>query len=290
MARNPRYLVVSPVRDEAEYLPHTIEAMVHQTIHPTEWIIVNDGSRDRTGSIAKEALRDHRWMHYLERSDRGFRRPGGGVVDAFNEGYSARTIDRFDFIVKLDGDLSFENQYFERCFEHFRQEPDLGIGGGVVYNVVNGKLIEEKQPRFHVRGATKIYRRACWEALGGLVAAPGWDTLDEVQANMLGWKTRSFPDLPLTHFRPTGSAQGAWKNAVKSGHANYVAGYHPLFMLSKSVFRLRKWPYGVVSLGLLYGFFSATLRRETRVAEPELISYVRKQQMRRLMLKESVWQ
>ncbi len=289
MKRKQRYLVITPARDEAEYLSQTIDAVAGQTVKPVEWIIVNDGSKDNTGEIAREADRKFRWIRALDRTDRGFRRPGGGVVDTFQVGYDARTVHDFDYIVKLDGDLSFSPDYFERCFEHFQSDQRLGIGGGVVYNVVNGEAQEEKQPRFHVRGATKIYRRECWEAIGGLVAVTGWDTLDEARANMLGFTTRSFSDLPVTHYRPTGSAQGTWKNAVKNGTANYITGYHPLFMLSKAFLRVRHKPYGVISLGLLYGFVSAMVRGEERVPDPELIAYVRKQQMKRLTLQPSIW-
>src|SRR5262249_30682306 len=161
----------------------------------------------------------------------------------------------------------FEHDYFECCFAHFDSDPKLGIGGGTICGDINGTLVEESpgDPRFHVRGATKIYRRACWDAIGELAKAPGWDTLDEVKANMLGWKTYTFPELKLKHFRFTGNADGTWKNWVKNGRANYVTGYHPLFMLLKCAKRLLKKPYGIASFGLLSGFCGAYLRRVPQV-------------------------
>jgi len=139
---------------------------------------------------------------------------GGGVMEAFYDGYDALTCDDWDFIVKLDGDLSFEDDYFQKCFDHFRNNDKLGIGGGMIYHVINGSMQLEENPLFHVRGATKIYKRKCWYEIDGLIKAPGWDTLDEVKANMLGWDTQSFSDLKIIHHRYTGDADGQWRNAV----------------------------------------------------------------------------
>ncbi len=197
----------------------------------------------------------------------------------------------WDFIVKLDADLNFDRTYFEDCFDEFRKDPKLGIGGGTICHQIEGNMVADYQPNFHVRGATKIYRRAFWDASGGLYAVPGWVTLDEVKANMLGWTTRSFPYLRLLHRRITGSADGTWRNYFKNGRANYITGYHPLFMLIKCLKRSRERPYfrHIVD-GPLFGFASGYLRGVPQVAEPDLIRYVRRQQVRRLFLRSSIWQ
>ena len=165
MSKQTSYVVVTPARDEAKYIPLTIESLAAQKIRPTNWIIVNDGSADETGQIAEEAARLHGWIKVINRVDRGFRKAGGGVVDAFYEGYRCVEHDYWDYVVKLDGDLSFAPDYFEKCFQHFEQAPRLGIAGGTVCRSVEGVLeVESKRdPKFHVRGATKIYRRKCWK-------------------------------------------------------------------------------------------------------------------------------
>jgi len=246
-----KYVVITPVRDEEAYLEKTIESVTSQTILPTEWIIVNDGSTDRTGVIADAAASKCPWLKVVHRQNRGFRKAGGGVIEAFYDGYAALNCNGWDFIAKLDGDLSFEKDYFSRCFDIFRENPKLGVGGGVILNLIEGSLIPEKHPLFHVRGATKIYRRACWEAIGGLILAPGWDTLDEVKANMMGFETRAFLDLKVVHYRYTGAADGTWKNSVKNGLANYISGYHPIFMLFKCLKRAVARPYIIHAAGLL---------------------------------------
>jgi hypothetical protein len=210
-------------------------------------------------------------------------------MEAFYDGLREVTASNWEFLVKLDGDLAFESQYFAKCFAEFAADAGLGIGGGVIWHEVNGTPQIEPNPRFHVRGATKIYRRACWEDLGGLIRTPGWDTMDEVRANLLGWSTRSFPELQVRHFRFTGAAEGAWKNSIKNGMGSYICGYHPLFMLSKGVKNLVQQPYLVRSLGLLYGFILGYVKHVPQVEDKRAIRYLRKQQLRRLCLQTTIW-
>jgi poly-beta-1,6-N-acetyl-D-glucosamine synthase len=288
---SPSYVIITPARDEREHIQKTIDSVVSQTIRPRKWVIVNDGSRDDTGSIVDRAANLHPWISVVHRPDRGSRKAGGGVMETFYEGYRVLRSEMWDFLIKLDGDLSFDPDYFAKCFERFRAEPKLGIGGGTICIEKNGELIEESKgdPRFHVRGATKIYRRGCWEAIDGLLRETGWDTLDELKANMLGWQTRTFPDIKLQHWRESGGADGAWKNWFKNGRANYIVGYHPVFMLSKCAKRLFDRPYGLASVALFCGFISGYLNRAPRVSDAELIRYLRQQQIARLMLRPSLW-
>src|ERR1017187_579129 len=286
---NIKYVIITPVRDEESNLGFTIQSMVDQSARPVEWIIVNDGSKDRTGEIIDAAARQHPWIRGCHRADRGFRRSGGGVVEAFNDGYRALTCRDWDFMVKLDGDLSFEPRYFAQCFEYFDAEPKLGVAGGSIYHILHGQPCCEECPAFHVRGATKIYSRACWEAIGGFWPAPGWDTMDEVKAHMLGWTTRSFPDLHLIHHRYTGTADGRWGTSVKNGRANYICGYHPIFMLGKCLRRLLRRPYLISSLALLYGFVTGYLKRIPQVDDQRAIAYLRRQQLGRFPGRATIW-
>jgi poly-beta-1,6-N-acetyl-D-glucosamine synthase len=283
------YVVISPVRDEEAYIRLTVDCMAQQTIVPKEWVLINDGSSDKTGDILDEYARRYPWIRVVHRANRGFRKAGGGVVEAFNAGYNALEFRDWDFLVKLDGDLSFEPDYFEKCFQNFEKEPRLGVGGGVICYLENGVKEFEPSPAFHVRGATKIYKRDCWDAIGGFWPAPGWDTMDEVKANMLGWTTRSFLDLHIVHFRRTGTADGQWAGLVKNGRANYICGYHPLFMISKCIGRIVKKPYLIGAIGLFYGFLSGYWKRIPQVDDLKTISYLRRQQLGRLFGLETIW-
>jgi glycosyltransferase involved in cell wall biosynthesis len=263
--------------------------MVAQTRRPAEWVLVDDGSSDRTAEIAEACAAEHPFVRVLRRRDRGHREAGAGVIQAFYAGFESLATRDWEFVVKLDADLSFAPDYFERCLERFAAEPRLGIAGGVIYNRIGEQWVRERHPDFHVRGATKIYRRACWDAIGGLHRVAGWDTLDEVKANMLGWQTRSFGDLHVRQHRFTGDAAGQWSNWVKNGRASYIAGYHPLFLFAKALARLPRRPHATASLGLLFGFARAWLQRTARIDDPELIRYVQRQQLRRLVGLSTVW-
>jgi biofilm PGA synthesis N-glycosyltransferase PgaC len=285
-----RYVIISPVRNEAADLPGAVTSVASQTILPTQWIIVDDGSTDGTGKILQQAASKYPWITVVTRADRGSRKPGGGVVEAFYDGYSKIAKPDWEFIVKLDGDVSFEADYFQRCFDNFATEPKLGIAGGTVCNVIDGTIKPEAMadPAFHVRGATKIYRRQCWDVIGDLIRAPGWDTLDELKAKMLGWKTITFKDIRLIHHRLAGSKDGTWSNWVKNGRANYIVGYHPVFMVFKAFTRLYG-PMGSAGLALLVGFFSGYLKGVPQIADKDLIRYLRNQQIRRLTLRSNIW-
>jgi poly-beta-1,6-N-acetyl-D-glucosamine synthase len=286
---NTKYAVITAVRDEEEYLPETIRCMLLQTVLPAEWVIVNDGSTDHTGQIIDEIAKEHPWIRGVHRADRGFRKPGGGVVEAFNEGYEKLQREDWQFIAKFDGDLSFEATYFEQCFRRFEEERTLGVAGGTICYDADGVPQVEEAPDFHVRGATKIYRRDCWEGIGGLWPAPGWDTMDEIKANALGWSTRSFRDLLLIHHRPTGAADGFWRALVKYGRANYICGSHPLFVAAKCLRRLPRKPVIVGAVVLLYGYVSGFLKRVPQVDDRATVAYLRRQQWNRLTGKKSIW-
>jgi glycosyltransferase involved in cell wall biosynthesis len=284
-----RYVVITPVRNEEKYIEKTISSMTSQTLKPVKWIIVNDGSTDKTGDIIEKHAAIYNWIKPVHNKDRGFRQAGGGVMEAFYKGYNALDIRDWDFIVKLDGDLEFQKDYFEKCFEYFDNDEKLGISGGGIYHAVDGGVELEEDHLFHVRGATKIYRKACWDSIGGLIKAPGWDTLDELKAHMFGWKTKGIPGLKVIHLRYTGGAEGSWKDWVKNGLGCYISGYHPLFMFFKCVKRIFQRPYGVVPIGLMYGFLGGYIRRVKRVDDKELVCYLRKEQLNSLLLRPSIW-
>lgn len=285
----PIYVVITPARDEEPRLALTIGSMLAQTLRPAEWVIVNDGSSDSTAAIIHDYSQRYPWIRGLERPDRGRRLPGAGVVEAFYEGYHSLQCRNWEFLVKLDADLSFAPNFFQQALEHFHARPRLGIGGAHLHLMANGLPQPEKGPRFHVRGATKIYRRRCWEAIGGIVAAPGWDTVDEVRASMLGWSSESFPDLAALHHRPTGGA-GRWRDMIKRGQGSYVAGYHPLFVAARCLRHLGAKPYVLGSLGMGAGFISGYLGRVGVQRDPALVRYVHQQQWSRLWGESTIWQ
>jgi biofilm PGA synthesis N-glycosyltransferase PgaC len=284
-----KYVVITPVRNEGRFIGHTIRSMEQQTIGPQQWILVDDGSTDNTFEILSAASQVHGWITVVKRPDRGFRKSGGGVVEAFYDGYAKIAQNTWDFVVKLDGDLTFEPNYFERCLGEFSADPRLGIASGtiVVHQGGQVRVDSPNDPPFHVRGAAKMYRRACWDQISPLMQAPGWDTIDEVKANMHGWATRTFPDVHLVQRRDTGASDGHWRNWYKNGVANYVTGYHPVFMLAKCVQRAFRRPPSA-ALALLAGFCSGYIKRLPRVNK-DAARYLRRQQWLRLTSRPSIY-
>lgn len=284
-----KYVIITPVRDEEKYIESCIRSVLAQTILPVEWVIVDDGSSDGTWAILTRYAAQHPWITAVHRARSGPRQNASAVMEAFYCGYESLQTRSWEYLVKLDADISFDSAYLDRCLEGFRADTQLGVGGGIVWSSANGRAKPEPCPLNHVRGATKIYRRACWEAINGLLRTPGWDTVDEVKAQMAGWRVRTFRDLKIVQHRPTGAAEGAWRNAVKDGRADYTTGYHPLFMFLKCVKRLAQRPFVLGSTGLLFGFVSSYLRKIPRSVDPAVITYVRRQQLRRLLLQDSIW-
>ena len=285
------YVIITPVRDEAEYLGGTIDSVKSQTIRPLQWIIVNDGSTDGTANIIDAAAKECDWIIGLHRPDRGYREAGTGVVSAFYDGYRKVDPIKWEFIVKLDGDISFEPIYFEKCLRYFAFDPSLGIGGGTVVTLRNGELKVDSptDPPFHVRGASKIYRRGCWSKISPLVRAPGWDTIDEVKANYYGWTTRTFGDLKVIQHKPTGGGDGHWRDWFKNGRANYITGYHPLFMLAKCFKRAFQRIPLAESIALSAGFWSGYLKGIEQIEDRDVVRYLRRQQIRRLLMQSSIY-
>jgi hypothetical protein len=153
----------------------------------------------------------------------------------------------------------------------------------------DGTLVVEKHPWFHVRGATKIYRRLTWEAIGGLVTVQGWDTVDEVKANQLGWRTTTLADVPIVQQRNTGVRAGMWRDWSKNGRAAHFCGYHPVFVLVRAARVAATRPFGVRGAALLGGYLGAVLRRAEPIDDRGLVVYTRRQQLRRLTRRPTIW-
>ena len=287
----PTYIVITPARDESLYIQKTIDSMANQTHKPAQWIIVNDGSTDETAKIINAATSKYPWIRIVHRDNRGSREAGSGVISAFYDGYHLLSSTDYKYIAKFDGDLSFEATYFEKCISEFEKDPKLGIGGGVCCIDLGGKIEVEcpRDPPFHVRGPTKIYRKRCWEEIDGLTRAPGWDTIDLLKANMLGWKTRTFQEIRIIHNRPTGNAYGNSKDCIKNGLANYISGYHPVFMACKCLKRFIQNPFSMRPLFLMIGFAKGYAKKVPRISDKKLISYLRQQQWRAITFRESIW-
>lgn len=282
----PKYVIISPVRNEEDFLAKTIHSVASQKILPQEWIMVNDGSSDRTEEIIKECLQRYSWIKLINLEDRGFYYPGTGVVHVFEKGYEQLHEKDWDFLVKLDCDLEFDKDYFESVFLEFENNPLLGIASGCMYNLHNGRLIRETAQVDHPFGASKVYRRDCWEDLGGLIPVPGWDLADILKAQMLNWETRCFFDLEVTHFRPGGSRRkGVLRPKFIQGRFEYRHGYAFYFTFFKAGYNIFKKPVIIGSIAKICGYIYAFILREPYLFDAEMRRFLRKKHRKFLVQK-----
>jgi biofilm PGA synthesis N-glycosyltransferase PgaC len=259
----PRYLVISPAKDEECYVQRTLESMIRQTIKPEAWIIVDDGSTDRTPQIVERYTSEFPFIRLMRGPRRGARQPGSGVIGAFDAGYEQARDLEYEFIVKLDCDLSFEADYFERLLTHFVEEPRLGIASGVYLESEDGNHWKEVvMPAYHAAGACKVVRRECFEEIGGFIHARGWDTVDEIRAMAKRWRTCHFPEVQLKHWKIEGSGIGAFRTSAMHGEIYYRTGGGRLFFLLKVLHRTASQPFVVGGLALLWGYLKTMSRRK----------------------------
>jgi glycosyltransferase involved in cell wall biosynthesis len=277
--KSRRYLVVTPCRDEGEFIQITIDSVLAQTIRPNKWVIVDDGSTDETPHIVASAAAKHSFINVIKREDRGSRAVGGGVVEAFNEGVQAVDLDEYEYICKLDGDLGLPPRYFETLIERMEADPLLGNMSGKTYIPVRGnRWVSERMGDENAIGASKFYRMACFKEIGGFVKHACWDGIDGHICRMRNWIAGSVDDedLRIKHYRPQGSSQNnVWTGRLRWGRGKYFMGSSPIYVLAASVFRIFEYPFLVGGIGILFGYISAMLQGVPRYSDPEYLKFLR---------------
>jgi len=281
-----KYLAITPARDEEQFLPGLISSMVAQTRLPQRWIVIDDGSADGTAQILDQAARQHRWIQPIHLGRNRPREAGGeSVIMQF---LPRDVWQDVDFVFRLDADLSFAPDLVELMLKEFATNPELGIAGATLYEPSDRRwLAMPAIHSFHTRGATKMYSSECFAAVEPLEGCPGWDTIDEMRALRDGFKTRSFPHICAYHHRPQGEAAGAWRGQFGKGQTAHYIGYSPIFLLARAARLAVTRPLS--ALCMVAGYFESHLRQRPTVNDPGLISFIRRQQVRRLLMLDSVW-
>jgi GT2 family glycosyltransferase len=274
------YALITPVRDEESFIGDMIESIGAQTVPPAKWVIVDDGSRDRTAEIVLSYIPRFSYIQLVRLPPRDERLAGG--EGAIPNALRCVDISQYDFLARFDADLLFTQDYIANLLKEFSRDPKLGIAGGGLYIEKNGTFELERNPEHHVRGALKMYRRRCFEDVGGLTTEIGWDTIDEVRAWTNGWTTRSFNELRVIHRRPTGEGIAAWRVYRERGRGEYLTWSHPLFVLAKAVKTCLAERSLIKPLCYLTGFLTSCLRRESRMSDAAFTRARRGQQIGRL--------
>jgi poly-beta-1,6-N-acetyl-D-glucosamine synthase len=278
-----RYLLITPCRDEQQYARRTLESVTRQSIPPALWVIVDDGSRDQTPAILAEYAARFPFIRVLRREDRGFRKLGGGVIDAFYHGYESVNPKQFDFICKLDLDLDLPTKYFQTLMQRMNQEPRIGTASGKPYFIEpkTGRRIAETCGDENSVGMAKFYRTACFEQIGGFVRELMWDGIDCHRCRMLGWIAVSWddPDLNFQHLRPMGSSDKSWLTGrVRHGVGQYFMGSGPVYILASAAYRLGHPPVMLGSIAMLWGYFKSMFGGKPRYGDRQFRRFLRRYQ------------
>lgn len=279
------YALVTAAHNEEKYIEKTLISVAAQTQLPGKWIVVSDGSTDRTDELVRKYAEDFSFIELL-RLERDQRRNFASKVFAQKAGIRLLALDEFDFVGLMDGDVSFPPGYFRDLFKEFRRDPSLGLASGFVYEEVDGRFIPSKGNRDHsVPGQVQMFRRKCFKSIGGPVPIRYGcvDTYMEIAARMKGWRVQSFPELEIRHHKPYGSAVGVLGYFYRQGVADYSIGYHPAFEFVRMVRHIPYRPFFSGAMVQLCGFVAASLRRGKRAVSPELVAFLRKEQKRRLL-------
>ena len=276
-----RYCLITPCRDEAKYARRTLDSVIAQSQRPALWIIVDDGSKDQTPQILAEYAKAHPFIRVITRADRGDRKLGGGVIDAFYAGYDTIDPDDFDFVTKLDLDLDLPPTYFERMMDHMAANPRLGTLSGKPYMDLDGKLVSEKCGDENSVGMVKFYRTACFKQIGGFVRMLMWDGIDCHRCRLLGWQAASVddPETRFIHLRPMGTShKNWWTGRVRHGVGQWFMGTGLSYMTASALFRMSRPPVVLGGVAMWWGYVRSALRREKRYGDAHFRQLLRRYQ------------
>lgn len=275
------YVLITPARDEAAFIERTIQAVIHQTVKPAKWVIVSDGSTDGTDDIVNKYVRQHPWIELLrmpERTERHF----GGKARAFNAGRDRTRHIPFDIIGNLDADITFDEDHFDFLLNKFAQDRTLGVAG-TPFREGNTQYDYRFSRKEHVSGACQLFRRECFEAIGGYIPRKegGIDLAAVVTARMRGWKTETFTEKACMHLRPMGKAGPHFlKYTFRSGYGDYMLGVHPAWQFFRSIYQMSAKPLFLSGFLLLSGYFWAMITHPPKPVSEEFVRFRKKEQMR----------
>lgn len=282
-----RYALITPCRNEADFMRRTLDSVVAQTEVPALWLVIDDGSTDETPAILAEYAARHEWIRVITKPDRGHRAVGPGVIEAFYFGLDKIEIDAFDYICKFDLDLELPAGYFAGLMDRMEADTRIGTCSGKPWFTRGGAKISEKCGDEMSVGMTKFYRVQCFREIGGFAREVMWDAIDCHKARQLGWIACSFPDpdLEFEHLRPMGSSQkSVHTGRMRHGYGQYHMGSDFFFFTASCLFRLAHPPYVTGGLASWWGYVKAGLQAAPQHDDPDLRAFIRRYQRRALLV------
>jgi glycosyltransferase involved in cell wall biosynthesis len=279
----PVYVLVTPACNEEQYVETTIQCVIAQTVQPTRWVIVSDGSTDRTDEIVGGYAAKHDWIQLVKRPKQAYR-SFVSMVKAFNSGYQNAKSVRHDIVGKLDADFAFESDYFEYLLNKFSLDPRLGVAGTPFMEEGCDSQKESVFDKEHVYGGCQLFRKECFDDIGGYpVVRACSSVVANMTARMRGWKTRCYTDMVCCHLRRLSTAeQSLYAAKFEYGWKDYYLGNHPLWEIFRSVYQMKNEPRVLGGCLLLSGYVWSYMKREKRDVPEELIQFRRNEQVRKI--------
>jgi poly-beta-1,6-N-acetyl-D-glucosamine synthase len=270
-----RYAVITPARDEEANLRRLGESLRAQSVLPERWLVVDNGSKDRTPEIVEVLGADSPWIRLLQTKGEDSAVRGRPIVRALHTALTELQ-DHPDVVVNIDADVSVQPDFFERLLAAFAQDPTLGIASGTCNELEHGVWKERHVTGSTVWGATRAYRWECLQQVLPLEERLGWDGIDEFKANALGWRTETLKDLPFRHHRREGERDGGqFRARAAQGRSAWYMGYRPWYLVLRALHNARR---DRAALGLVWGYAAGALSRDERIADPAARAYLRRQQ------------
>ncbi len=279
------YVLITAAYNEGAHIGATIETVLAQSVTPRKWIIVSDGSTDNTDAIIKQYSEKWNFIEYIRREKTGASLSFVSKVHALRTGYRALAGVPYRFVGILDADITLGKRYYEQIIARFQEDPGLGIAGGFIYEC-RGQAFRSRvsNSRTSVAGAIQLFRKECYEAIGGHMPSPygGEDWICEILARKNGWAVTAFPDVEAHHHKPGDAKRGALKDAIRQGRMDYAVGSHPLFEIVKCCRRVQERPFFLRALFRLIGFTWSAIKRDPIAISAEVAGDLRREQMKKL--------
>lgn len=279
------YVLITAAYNEGAHIGATIEAVLAQSIIPHKWVIVSDGSTDNTDAIIKQYSERMKFIEFIRRDKTGTSPSFVSKVCAIQAGYNALSGTPYRFVGILDADITFGRDYYEQIIGKLHKDIRLGVAGGFIYEC-RGQVFKSRpsNTRTSVAGAIQIFRKECYEAIGGHVPLPygGEDWICEILARKNGWAVTAFPDIVAYHHKPSEAKRGALKDAIRQGKMDYAVGSHPLFEIVKCSRRIQERPFFLRALFRLLGFTWSAIKGDHVAVSAEIVRDLRREQMKKL--------
>ena len=263
-----KILAVTSARNEEKLIGKCIESVLNQTIKPDHYVIVDDVSTDRTSDIIEKYINDDNvvCLKQYEGYHPRFKYFAYNLHRAYTNGINDGSYDLpdWDYLLKIDADCEIPPDYIEHIIN--KMDDDVGIASGHE----NGR--DTWKGRAY--DGARIYRRECWNDIGGLYKVVAWDTHAIINAYYKGWRVRTYPDISYKSHRS--SSDRKLERWYLSGVGRYMMGLPLIHTIGVCALRFKNKPYLIGSIVMLAGHMVSMIKKKDKPFTNEYYEFARK--------------